>query len=328
MHRRSLILSGLAAGALAAPARAQPADSARRFSAARAYHLAHAGQALVILRSGVAYAEEYAPGLNLASALPIGAATSSFLPGLAAALVSDRVITLNEPAALTLSEWALDPVKSQITLRMLLDLTCGIAGGRAMSTLEACALTPVDQPGARFILDAAPTQIFMEVVRRKFAASGRDTNIALYLTQRILGPVGCAPANFARTPEGDVSLTDGAYVSAHAWARWGELMRRVGVWRATALIDGETLRDSCRGSWVQPRYGFGVWLAWPARETPTLQESDLWRGQPPLDLIMAASTNGDRLYVLPTQRIVVARQARERADWSDAAFIAALLADV
>jgi hypothetical protein len=124
-------------------------------------------------------------------------------------------------------------------------------------------------------------------------------------------------------------MIDGASLSPRAWAAWGELMRRVGIWRARQIVAGAALRDACRGSFLQPRYGFGIWLAWPApQDAPGFPRSDLWspRARPPSDLVMAASMRGDRLFVLPSQRLVVARQSRDSGNsWSDAEFIRLLI---
>jgi hypothetical protein len=197
-----------------------------------------------------------------------------------------------------------------------------------MTAAEACLLEPVSEPGQRFIRDDAPARIFVEIARRKLAASGRQADPATYLTDRVLAPIGCAPVAWRRERDGEASFTSGATAPPRAWARWGELMRRVGVWRASRLVDGEALRDACRGSWVQPRYGFGLWLAWPANSAaPVFPESDLWTAAAPADLVMAASAKGDRLFILPTQRLVVVRQASRRAGWSDAAFISLLLSN-
>ena len=324
MHRRTF-LAALGAGlALPAGARAQ----AQAFAAARAYHDEHGGAALVILRNGVTRAEDVRRGGPQAMS-PLGGATTSFLPALAAALVSDGLLTLDEPAALTLLDWAAHPVKSRISLRMLLDRTGGLSGeGRRMSDFEATMLEPVAEPGQGFLDDPAPTQIFTEIARRKLAGAGASSDPADYVRLRVLTPVGCAPISWRRDERNEPSFHDGASVSVMGWARWGELMRRVGVWRAAQLVDGAALRDAARGSWPQPRYGFGLWLAWPsAQRAPALRSSDLWAAAPPVpqDLIMAAGENGARLYILPTQRIVAARFADQTGAWSDAAFVSALL---
>ncbi|MGE3250856.1 MAG: serine hydrolase [Hyphomonadaceae bacterium] len=323
MDRRSFLAGGAAAAALSS---AEAAAQANALAPAAAYSAQRAGDALVILRNGITLIEDF-PNGGPNTPHPIGAATASFVPALAAALVADRLLTLDELAAVTLGDWALHPRKSRITIRMLLDRTCGISGERrAMSDYEACALEPVAEPGERFINDPAPTQIFAEVARRKLAGAGGASDAGNYLTLRVLSPVGCAPVNWRRE-NNEIRLTEGASLTARAWARWGELMRRVGVWRASQIVDGPALRDACRGSWVQPRYGFGVWLAWPAQRTPTFEGSDLWSSPDvPQDLVMAASDQGDRLFILPTQRMVIARQASRAAGWSDAAFLSAILA--
>jgi CubicO group peptidase (beta-lactamase class C family) len=233
-------------------------------------------------------------------------------------------MTLDEPAANTFPEWALHPQKSQITLRMLLDGTSGLAARRELSAAEARSLEPFATPGSRFNDDSVQLALFLEAARSKLTLAGRTPDPALYVTERVLTPIGCGPVEW----RGAASLIDGAVLSARGWAQWGELMRRVGVWRARELIAGSALRDACRGSWVQPRYGFGLWLAWPApAQAPVYSGSDLWsaRPAPPSDLVMAASARGDRLFVLPSQRLVIARQAAAASDWSDAQFIRLVL---
>lgn len=323
LDRRAFIAAGLAAGAVAGPA---AADNLR-YERTAAMSQARGGAALIILRHGVTWAEHGA----VDSPRNIGAATSCFLPALVSALARDHLLSLDEPAAMTLGDWGAHPVKSRITLRMLLNRTCGIsANGRALSAFDALNLEPIAEPGERFIPDAAATRIFVEIARRKLAASGRPADPSVYLSERALNRVGAGPIAWRREDDGEASFTDGATLSARAWSRWGELMRRVGVWRASSLLDGDVLRDACRGSWVQPRYGFGLWLAWPAQaDAPLLPGCDLWsaRAAPPADLVMAASTNGDRLFVLPTQRLVVVRLATRDDDWSDAEFIATLLSE-
>lgn len=325
MNRRSFIAGSLAGAALARPADAQTAP----FAAAIALHAARGGEALVIQRNGVVWGEHYAPSADPYAPRDIGRATSAFIPALVGALVNDRLMRIDEPAAATLTEWEAHPAKSRITVRMLLDLTCGLAGaGRMLSTPEALALEPIAEPGTAFVYDPAPTRIFLEIARRKLAAADYPGDAAAYITARVFDPVGCAPLIWAREPDGELDLHTGARISARAWARWGELIRRLGVWRAAQVLSSDALRDAARGSWPQPRYGFGLWLAWPSRgDPPPLAGADVWAPSSPAppDLVMAASAAGDRLYVLPTQGIVVARQARDAQGWSDAAFLAALL---
>jgi CubicO group peptidase (beta-lactamase class C family) len=112
-----------------------------------------------------------------------------------------------------------------------------------------------------------------------------------------------------------------------------ELMRRGGIWRARWLIDPETVSESAVTNGVSSRAGLGWWLgAGPplAPDDPLRAVSDLWQFGPglPTDLMMAAGQGGQRLYVLPTRRIVAARlgDPDAAATWSDVAFLRHLLA--
>jgi hypothetical protein len=176
--------------------------------------------------------------------------------------------------------------------------------------------------------------LLVEIARRKLGLAGRTPDPAMYLNERTLEPIGSAPVAWARAADGAPLLHDGASVSARGWAQAGELIRREGVWRAAQLVDGNSVREALRGSFAEARAGIGFWLAAPprnARETLRI-DSDLWRGSSPapLDLAMAAGEGGQRLFIVPSARMVIVRQARRlepRADWSDAEFLSLLLRD-
>jgi hypothetical protein len=220
-------------------------------------------------------------------------------------------------------------VKSTISIRALLNGTSGLRfdrrGPRDLAT--AIALEPSDPPGARFIDDEASYLLLVEIVRRKLATEGRDSDPARYLTMRTLLPIGCVPIGWARDNTGAPRFDNGAAVSARGWAQAGELIRREGVWRAQQLADDGALREAMRGSFAESRAGFGLWLAAPGRSRDPLSvDSDLWRASSPAptDLAMAAGDGGQRLYISPSEGAVIVRQARTleaNASWSDAQFL-------
>jgi hypothetical protein len=87
-----------------------------------------------------------------------------------------------------------------------------------------------------------------------------------------------------------------------------------------------------RGSFAEQRAGFGLWLATAGQNRERLNvDSDLWRtsSPAPLDLAMAAGAGGQRLYLSPSQGLVIVRQARDaRASWSDAQFLSLIWRDL
>jgi CubicO group peptidase (beta-lactamase class C family) len=336
MNRRALLLAAAACGAVTASSqRMARAQAQQRFGAAARYSAASGGAALIVVRNGVVLGEDYPNGAP-DTRWPIGAATRAFAPLLAATMVEDALMSLDEPVALTIGEWGADPVRSGITVRGLLNGTSGIAfpslGARDAAT--ALALAPVATPGARFIDDAAPYAILAEIARRKLLAQGGETDPARYLTARTLAPIGCAPIAWTRDAAGAAHFEDGVFVCARGWAAAGELIRRGGVWRAAQLADQYALGDALRGSFAEPRAGFGFWLAVPAggRPAPPVN-SDLWRAASPapVDLAMAAGDAGQRLYIVPSHALVIVRQTHSdaaAAPWSDAQFLSLIWSDL
>jgi CubicO group peptidase (beta-lactamase class C family) len=334
MDRRTFLSAAAACSMVSASsAPLARAQTSGRFSAAARFSAEHGGAALVIVRNGIVLAEDYPAG-NPDTRLPLGAATRALAALLAAQMVRDELLRLDEPAALVLGEWGADAFKSIITARTLLNGTSGLAfaHGGPQDLASALALTPTAQVGAQFINDPAPFVIFTELARRKLTAAGVDPDPAMYLTARTLVAIGCTPIGWARSADGAAHFDSGAFVTARGWASVGELVRRGGVWRAEQLADTYALGDALRGSPAEPRAGFGFWLAAPSRQ-PISCNSDLWRAQSPapIDLAMAAGDGGQRLYVVPSRSLVIARLSSSDApnpQWSDAQFLSLLWHDL
>lgn len=336
MDRRtfiSTIASSLLSTSAPVPLGADPISPAARFSPAIRYSAQRGGAGLAIVRNGVVLAEDY-PSSSADARLPLGKATRALAPLLAAQLVHDRLLAMDEPVAMTLGEWGADGAKSVITARTLLNGTSGLVfpNGAQQTLATALAMPPTDPVGARFSDDAAPYVIFAEIARRKLLGAGVDPDPAMYLTARTLDAIGCTPIGWARQPDGAPHLDTGAFVSARGWAAVGEFIRRGGIWRADQVGDTFVLGDALRGSPAEPRAGFGFWLAAPSRQ-PISCNSDLWRAQSPApaDLAMAAGDGGQRLYIVPSRSLVIARLTSSDApnqQWSDAQFLSLLWPDL
>ena len=335
MNRRALLLAAGTSCLVSASGPLARAQVRPSFADAAAYSAERAGAALVIARHGVVLAEDYPAGRST-TRWPISAGTRAFAALLAASLVQDELMSLDEPVALTLGDWGAHPSKSIISIRSLLSGASGIAFGRRESRdlQAAIALEPSEPPGVRFQDDIATYVLFTEIARRKLEASRASVDPARYLTERTLLPIGAVPIGWSRTRDGAPLFDTGAEVSARGWAQVGELIRREGVWRARQLADDNTLREAVRGSFAESRAGFGLWIAAPAQGSRASLpiDSDLWRASSPApaDLAMAAGEDGQRLYVAPSAGLVVARlvQPRARTSWSDAEFLSLLWRDL
>jgi CubicO group peptidase (beta-lactamase class C family) len=328
MDRRAFISAAACSVVSASTANLARAQTLGRFADAARYSADRNGAAFLVSRHGVVLAEEYVTGGRDAR-WAIGTGTRAFAALLAATMVEDRLMSLDEPVAMTIGDWGAHPVKSTISIRALLSGTSGLAFGRRdeRTLANAIALEPAANPGERFNDDAAAYLVFAEIAHRKLEARGREPDPARYLTTRTLLPIGCVPIGWLRDSSGAARFDDGAAVSARGWAQAGELIRREGVWRAQQLADDGALREAVRGSFAEARAGFGLWLAVPGRvrEEPMVI-SDLWRGSSPApaDLAMAAGNGGQRLYFSPSAGVVIVRLARSldaNPQWSDSQFL-------
>ena len=284
------------------------------------------------MRNGVTRLEAYSPA-GVDQTAPLDEAGAAFVAALAAAMVDDRLLELGEPVAMTLGDWAFSPMKAVMLVRHLLSRTTGISTRslRAQTVQDAIVAEPTTMPGTTFDPYDAGLLIFTEVARRKLVARGLEADPVTYLQRRVLEPVGAGGVRFERGPDGWSRLADGAIASAPAWAAYGELIRRGGVWRARWLVDNAALSEATVATGATSRYGFGWWLgagAPTAPNDPLRAVTDLWDLGPralPVDLLMAAGGRGQRLYIIPSRRLVAARLATSGADYSDAAFLRLLL---
>ena len=331
------LLIAVALAAIATPAAAQPAggnDPACR--AAIAFSAERQGAAVLALKDGKPICEGYSGAGAADRAMEIWSGTKSFSGLMLAAAVQDKLITgLDEPVAKTLPEWAADPQKAKVTLRQLLSLTSGVRStvGQVPTYAEAIRIPLSSPPGEVFSYGPGPYQVFGEVMRRKLTAAGQPADPYLYLKRRILDPIGLAPGQWRHMPNGDAFLPQGAVLTAREWVKFGELVRAGGVWKGRALVDRATFAELFKPAPANTAYGVTFWLPNPgvgaAGAAPDLGDAQ----DIPRDLVLAAGAGNQRLYIVPSRKLVVARLAEFDGRpapggprWSDAAFIRFFLA--
>jgi CubicO group peptidase (beta-lactamase class C family) len=169
-----------------------------------------------------------------------------------------------------------------VSLRQLLDLTCGIGFGglgNAVPTYAASLRTALKTaPGTRFTYSGIPLQVFGAVLQRKLAPRGLTPHA--YLRERILDPAGVRIASWRTLKDGTQPLPTGAFLAASEWAKYGAF-----------LLDARERFSACfEGTPLNPHYGLGVWLR-PIDDPP--------------DIVHAGGSGGQALYIVPSQRAVI-----------------------
>jgi CubicO group peptidase (beta-lactamase class C family) len=252
---------------------------------------------------------------------------------LAAAIEDGLVKSLDEKVSDTISEWKNDKEKAGITLRQLLSLTSGIdAGqiGRVPTYAEAIG-SPMKYPvGSRFEYGPAPFQIFGEVMTRKLKP--KKETVMGYLKRRILNPIGLN-VDFWREIGGQPLLPQGASLTAREWIKFGILLRDGGKWKGKQIVRKKLLDELVVGSKANPAYGLTFWLnrvggtgragrAIGGNAVEEITASGI--AEPASDLFMAAGAGNQRLYIIPSQNLVIVRQGR-MGGWEDREFLKRLL---
>jgi len=342
MHRRAL-LKGLVATLLVgsrgfAQATPDPINPSYHRLAA-AYSAQNRGISLLVMVDGQTVFEDYPGNGSPTRAHVLASGTKSFSGVMAVAAQQDGLLSLDEPLVETLVEWKGDPLRSQITLRQLLNLTSGIPGGAVARppTYNAAIQTRAETPqGTRFAYGPIPFQIFGEVMRRKLRGDPLE-----YLERRIFQPIGLEYAAWRRGADSNPHLPSGAFLTARNWARFGEMVRQGGLWQGQRVVDAALLDQCLEPSSVNPIYGLTWWLGRPISPAQraaigrTGRDIDTLATTPglPEDLAVAAGAGDQRLYISRKLRLVVVRQAEgivdtlmgRRTNFSDAAFLRLLL---
>ena len=255
------------------------------------------GHALLVYRDGQLVFEDYLNGHRRDDPHRLASGTKSFVGVLAAMAVEERLIKLEERVASTLTEWQDDDRKKQITIRQLLTLTSGIAGGDVgdvPSYKDAVRLAEAKfPPGEKFQYGPVPFQCFGELLRRKLEPS-KET-VESYLQRRLLGPIGLKPSFWRKDAHGNPNLPSGAHLTAREWAKFGLFVLNKGAWEGKQLVSEKLLAECFQGTKAHPTYGLTFWL----------NASD----ERPRDLVMAAGAGKQKLYIVPSQKLLIVQFA-------------------
>lgn len=310
------------------------------FEAAARYAARDNGHAVLVAIDGQVVFERYDNGFTAERPQDLHSGTKSFWgPAIAAMIEDGFVASLEESVSQTLVEWQSDARKRRITIRHLLDLTAGLAQdvrslqGSERDTLasdlygHAVGLRTVAEPGARFVYGPSTFYVLGELMKRKLAAR-RQTPLD-YLKQRILDPIGLRVAGWVHDRAGNPHMPNGARLTAREWMKFGYFLLDRGRYQGRQVVRADLLRFEA--SSVNAGYGFSLWRNAPggysssgrgASSDP--QGKGGWIYADGFsDLFMAAGAGGNRLYIIPSRRMLIVRLG-DSARFSDERFLGLL----
>jgi CubicO group peptidase (beta-lactamase class C family) len=306
------------------------AISLKNCQSAAAYSAKARGYSMLVIEDGKVIFEDYPNGHKASEPHELASGTKSFTGLCALAASEDGMLKLDEKVSATITEWQGDPKREDITIRELLSLVSGINSttGIAPPYAQALQADVTAKPGEKFQYGPAPFQVFGELMVRKLkarapgeASKSQETAVD-YLTRRVLKPADIHVGLWRKGRDGMPLMPQGAALSAREWAKVGELILNGGMAGGKQIIQSEDLKTLFIGTAANPMYGLSWWLNRPMDDhlrsgirTLTMA-SDLRYGARgvPNDLVMAAGAGKQRLYVVPSMKLVVVRQADVKSE--------------
>ena len=300
--------------------------------AAAAYSASQGGTSFLALQNGEPVLEQSAGEPH-----KIYSGTKAFWGLTALAAVEDGLLTLDERVAETIPAWRSDPRKARVTIRQLLDFSCGLEpvfylhdndpGDRDSIAIRAPL---VANPGSSFIYGPSALQVFHAVLKEKLQGESPTH----YLERRVLHRLGLGSQRYLTDRAGNPLLAAGWLLSARQWAKLGEVALSGG---APVLAPG-SMSQCWRGSGANRAFSLG-W--WNNRQAPGGREFDIgamlvprWQRQSwggavlcrdaPSDLVACIGSGNQRLYVIPSMNLVVVRQGSS-GRFSDGRFLRLLV---
>lgn len=272
-------------------------------------------RAVVVMRNGKIIGERYAQGISTDTPLLGYSASKSVINALVGILVREGKLQTVAPAPVGAWSDPADP-RHAITLDQLLrmtsglDLTEGDSGFDPVSKMlfqhsddmagyaGQAALTA--KPGSVWEYTSGNTLIVSAIIRN--AVGGHAADVQRFARDELLGPLGMHHTTIeldgAGTPVGSTRIL----ASARDWARFGQLYLDDGVVHGVRLLPEGWVHYSTTPT-LDSDYGTGFWVnAGHAPNALGRVKSGM-----PADTFYASGLFGQRVVVVPSQRLVIVR---------------------
>jgi len=338
---QEIVKGGAARGAaLAASPRTIDAAALR---AAADYARSHETQALLVWRDGHLEFAEFAPGIKPSDRLNtyyMHFPVLTLLYGIAQK--EGRIRSIDDPVGRYITEWAND-ARGKITLRQLLNMSAGLEmyfddpdpttkASRmflsADTTSPALEYQRVEEPGRTFSYNYLIPELLGIALQRALGT----TRYADYLSSRLWKPLGNADAAvWLDRPGGKPHFNSALFATAEDWLNVGKLILDEGKVGRRQVVPASWIATMKTPSATNPNYGM-MWLGKPYVSERRYSPDPRYRykvsaSAPYLadDLVYLDGYGGQRVYVVPSKKLVIVRIGLTRRDWDDAALPNAIL---
>ena len=308
---------------------------------AEAYAQSFDSLAFLVVQNGVLQLEHYGAGIDRSSVIDSQSMHKGFL-GVVATIALDKgfIPSLDTLVSDYIPEWAEDERQS-ITVGQLLEMNSGLAQAEFTASPFSPGQrlffgtdldTPVQNtplvfpPGTAFDFNHVNSQAMHAVLT---GATGMS--YAGFVREYLWQPLGGGYAQVRRDREGGTArIFCCIQLRPMDWVRLGVMLANGGRVGDAQVISEAWVERLMTGSELNPNFGFHVWLGSPYSGTRLVSEPSNRRSPvsaPFLadDVMYVEGRGGQRLYVVPSARLVAYRAGRIDFSWDDAKIVNILL---
>jgi CubicO group peptidase (beta-lactamase class C family) len=300
--------------------------------------------ALLIARDGKLVHERYAKGYTADNRF-VTASMHKAVVALAYGLaIADGKISLDDPLGQHLTEFS-DHPHGRITIRQLLEMTSGLQPapappGDLESGFVALMFAPDIRLATQRYVQAVPPGSTFGYANVSTQLAGMALEAAVgerysrWLGRRFWTPLGASDAAvWMDRVNGNPHYFCCLLATPRDWLRVGELMRNDGMVGKTRLLPQGWVQTVTAPSPNNPNFGMNIWRGAPhdpmrgyglgvALKVPAKQP--FARD----DVYYVDGAGGQRVYVVPSERLTIIRIGKPSATWDDSALVNLVLAGV
>jgi CubicO group peptidase (beta-lactamase class C family) len=283
-------------------------------------------RAVVVLYKGQLVAEKYAPGFSRTTRLAGWSMAKSITNALIGVLVKQNKLQLNQPAPVPEWRQAHDPRRA-ITVRHLLQQTSGLdfeehygkssdATRMLFQTADmgayAASQPLLHPPGTVFQYTSGNSNILSRLIRH--TVGERDYHAFPY--EQLFYKIGMYSALLEPDASGTFVGSSYSFATARDWARFGLLYLNDGVAGQERILPAGWVKQTTTPAGAAPigEYGFHFWLNAGAKDNP----ADRKFPSLPADMFYANGVEGQNIFIIPSEKLVVVRLGLTRKGKYDA----------
>ena len=270
--------------------------------------------AIILHRDSIIY-EKYAEGTDKGTPLLGWSMTKSVTGTLIGMLIEEGV--LKESQNQLFENWKDE--RSRITIHDLLNMKSGIEWAEKYDKVSAATQMLFDkedvvkfasglgleaEPGTHFEYSSGTSNLLSGIIRKETFGLNNYLN---YPYVKLFEPLGMSTAFVETDESGNMIGSSFMYASARDWAKYGMLYLNEGKWNGAQVISLNQVSQSFESDPVSKgEYGFHFWH----NDGGKLPNS-------PKDLIYASGYQGQRIFILPEEELIVVRLGLRMIDFDE-----------